>query len=92
MLSGIVTCMLHQPGSGADLAPLGAMLPAVLSVLGEGIEAESSAGSPLDVRAAKCLLALVGQLTTGAPQALRQYLRQVGRQARGGCGASGSMT
>lgn len=62
-----------QAAAPGGLDPLGAMLPAMLSTLGEGIEAEHSAGRPLDA----CLLALVAQLTTGAPEALRPFLRQV---------------
>lgn len=64
-------------GASGGLEPLGAMLPAMLSTLGEGIEAEHTAGCSLDAGGAACLLALVAQLTTGAPGALRPFLRQV---------------
>ncbi|KAL4452130.1 hypothetical protein ABPG75_007792 [Micractinium tetrahymenae] len=76
LLSGTVARMLRCP-AGADLAPVGTVLPALLSRLAEGIEAEHSAGRPLDSPGAKGLLALVAQLTTGAPQELRPHLRQV---------------
>ena len=76
ILSGTVARMLRL-SSPADMAPLGALLPAVLSTLVEGIEAEHSAQQPLDTPAVKSLLALVSQLTTGAPPALQQALRQV---------------
>ena len=82
MLAGVVERMLRQRGA-AELAPLGAMLPALLSTLAEGIEAEHSAGRPLDTPAVRALLGLVGQLTTGAPQPLRPFLRQVGRPGGG---------
>ena len=68
--------MLRLP-SPADMAPLGALLPAILSTLVEGLEAEHSAQRPLDTPAVRTLLALVSQLTTGAPLALQQALRQV---------------
>lgn len=77
LLSGILTRTLGRP-AGDDLAPVGAMLPALLSRLAEGIEAEHSAGRPLDAPGPKGLLALVDQLTTGAPAELRPFLRQVG--------------
>jgi hypothetical protein len=77
MLEGVVARMLHQH-SAAELAPLGAMLPALLSTLAEGIEAEHSAGRPLDTPAVQAMLHLVGQLTSGAPEPLRPSLRQVG--------------
>jgi hypothetical protein len=67
MLSGVVARMLGRPGGG-EVAAVGALLPALLSSLAEGIEAEHSAGR---------LLELAAQLTTGAPQALRPFLRQV---------------
>jgi hypothetical protein len=76
ILSGTVARMLRLP-SPADMAPLGALLPAILSTLVEGIEAEHSAQRPLDTPAVRTLLALVSQLTTGAPLALQQALRQV---------------
>lgn len=77
MLGGVVASMLRQQGA-AELAPLGAMLPALLSTLAEGIEAEHSAGRPLDTPAVQAMLRLVFQLTTGAPELLRPFLRQVG--------------
>ena len=77
MLAGGVVGMLRQH-SAAELAPLGAMLPALLSTLAEGIGAEHSAGRPLDTPAVQAMLRLVGQLTTGAPELLRPSLRQVG--------------
>ena len=76
LLAGMVERMLGQSAPG-DLAPLGAMLPALLSTLAEGIEAEHSAGRPLDTPAAKAMLALVGKLTIGAPDALKAHLEQV---------------
>ena len=83
MLAGVVDGMLRQH-SAAELAPLGAMLPALLSTLAEGIEAEHSAGRPLDTPAVQAMLRLVGQLTTGAPEPLRPSLRQVGSVQEGG--------
>lgn len=76
MLADAVARMLRQPGA-AGAARLGALLPAVLSTLGEAIEAEHAAGRPLNTPAVKSLLELAAQLTTGAPEALRPYLRQV---------------
>ncbi len=77
MLASVVSLMLRQR-SAAELEPLGAMLPALLSTLAEGIEAEHSAGRSLDTPAVQAMLRLVGQLTTGAPQPLRTFLQQVG--------------
>lgn len=77
LLSGILARMLGRP-AGTDLAPVGAMLPALLSRLAEGIEAEHTAGRRLDAAGAQGLLAVAAQLTTGAPKGLRPYLRQVG--------------
>lgn len=71
------------PPAGADLAPLGALLPAVLSTLVEGVEVEAAAGRPLDTPAARAMLELVGQLTAGAPAELKPYLRQVAPVAAG---------
>lgn len=88
MLSGAVERVLRQPGA-ADVAALGALLPALLSVLGEGLQAEHEAGRPLEAPAPACLLALVEQLTTQAPQALRPYLSQVGGGVEGESRACG---
>lgn len=76
MLSGAVARVLRLPGA-ADVAALGALLPALLSVLGEGLQSEHEAGRPLGAPGPRCLLALVQQLTSGAPQQLHPYLRQV---------------
>ncbi|PSC71129.1 serine threonine-kinase ATM isoform X1 [Micractinium conductrix] len=78
LLSGIVARMLRQRG-GAEPAAVGSMLPALLSSLAEAVEADHSAGGGKRGTAATadCLLALVGQLTTGAPAGLRPFLRQV---------------
>lgn len=77
LLTGAFACMLRRP-VGADLAPVGAMLPALLSRLAEGIEAEHATGRPLDAPGPRAMLDLAAQLTTGAPQDLQPYLRQVG--------------
>jgi hypothetical protein len=75
ILSSLVSRALAQPPAG-DLAPLGALLPALLSTLGQGLEAQHAAGAAPDTPAARAMLELVEQLTTGAPQGLRPFLRQ----------------
>lgn len=85
LLAATVAHMLCQPPG--QLAPLGSVLPALLSSLGESIEAECAARRPLDAPGARAMLALVQQLTTGAPQMAQgaagraeyeEYLRKVG--------------
>lgn len=76
ILSSIVCHMLQLPAP-EDLAPLGSLLPAVLSTLVEGVEAEHSAGRPLDTPAVGAMLDLVAQLTSEAPPGLQPFLRQV---------------
>ncbi|KAL4857208.1 Serine/threonine-protein kinase ATM [Chlorella vulgaris] len=76
ILSSIVSHMLQLPAP-EDLAPLGSLLPAVLSTLVEGVEAEHSAGRPLGTPAVGAMLDLVAQLTSGAPPGLQPFLRQV---------------
>jgi hypothetical protein len=76
LLSGMVGRLLGPPPA-ADLAPLGTLLPAMLSTLGEAVEAEYAAGRPMAAGAAKCIVQLVTALTSDAPPLLQPFLHEV---------------